>query len=726
MNEEYEIKKLKRENAELQRMLDGDTPSTIEKFRNSNKNLKERNKRLRLENEANSRKIRDLQKQIDGNPKKGKATEFIERRKASSNIAKMSSEEREVYNRMLRDFNSHSNERINEFPGADHIVFDHLYELADQYPNHAFLRKSIRAKIDHYKHIKDLEIKECRENIKALNEIAKLESAGEPLKDIPKDIINLYETTTVDDIKDKIASLEDDKENIDKWQQVTKRINHRTKRGTEELQNNLYYEIMNEFEKLYFFITNLNNLHTYKGNINIVSDKKDDMLSGLAEELEKKIGLCEEPTTRTYYYNNGEGRLVPWKHNPNILAQIQNGTTFIKHNKNDIVRRSGRLISSPELFEKVPNWVQQAQYKNQDLVGFNNTFYSISKREVQNLDFDVPLLPLRNTQTELYLDEKIDGGAMEHIFRECFTKEDAEALLCYLGCCLYDKGYTQRQESIFLLSKGETGKTTFIKAICEIFYSWESQIVTKLSDAKFGLSMFGENDCIIIDEIQGANEDFAEMLKTISTGSNLAIEKKNKDTINIPAEQVPRCWFIGNQFPKKMYDRFAGEGVFRRVLVIVPKASIKDLGYQWKDLITDNCKQWLVQQATKLYVKYNLDVEAKPIPTISDEEKMNRVEKCTYPERYLIGHHFDVAYDEHGKLDKSESISYTEMHNFVHQCILDEMLEPTVKVGNSQTFSIMVKNALKVSDGYHGRMEKGELMFDGVIPKSDEAIKYFR
>ena len=238
--------------------------------------------------------------------------------------------------------------------------------------------------------------------------------------------------------------------------------------------------------------------------------------------------------------------------------------------------------------------------------------------------------------------------------------------------------------------------------------------------------MFGENDCIIIDEIQGANEDFAEMLKTISTGSNLAIEKKNKDTINIPAEQVPRCWFIGNQFPKKMYDRFAGEGVFRRVLVIVPKASIKDLGYQWKDLITDNCKQWLVQQATKLYVKYNLDVEAKPIPTISDEEKMNRVEKCTYPERYLIGHHFDVAYDEHGKLDKSESISYTEMHNFVHQCILDEMLEPTVKVGNSQTFSIMVKNALKVSDGYHGRMEKGELMFDGVIPKSDEAIEYFR
>lgn len=723
MNEEYEIKKLKRENAELQRMLDGDTPSTIEKFRNSNKNLKERNKKLRLENEANTKKIRDLQKQIDGQPKKGRATEIFERRKATSNITKMSSEEREVYNRMLRDFNSHSNERVNRFPGESHIVFDHLYELSDQYPNHAFLRKSIRKKIDHFKHIKDLEIKECRENIKALDEVIRLESAGDSLKDVPKEILNLYESTTISDIEDKIDMLEDDKKNIDSWKRVTKKMNHRTKKGTEELKNNLYYEIMTEFDKLYFFITNLKNIQTYKADVNIISDKKDDMLSGLAEELEKKLGLCEEPTTRTYYYNNGEGRLVPWEHNPNVLAQVQNGTTFIKHNRDSTIQKKGRIISSPDLFEKVPNWVQKTQFKNQDLVGFNNTFYSISKRDVQMLDFDVPLLPLRNTKTELYLDENIDGGAMEHIFRECFEPEDAEALLCYLGCCLYDKGYTQRQESIFLLSKGETGKTTFIKAICEIFYNWQSQIVTKLSDAKFGLSMFGENDCIIIDEIQGANEDFAEILKTISTGSNLAIEKKNKNTINIPAEQVPRCWFIGNQFPKKMYDRFAGEGVFRRVLVIVPKASIKDLGYQWRDLITDNCKQWLVQQATKLYVKYNLDVEAKPIPTIPDGEKRNRIEKCTYPERYLIAKHFDVAYDEHGKLDKVESISYTQMHNFVHQCILNEMLEPTIKVGNAQTFSKTLKDALKVPDSYHAKTERGEVIFEGIVPKSDLAME---
>ena len=172
-----------------------------------------------------------------------------------------------------------------------------------------------------------------------------------------------------------------------------------------------------------------------------------------------------------------------------------------------------------------------------------------------------------------------------------------------------------------------------------------------------------------------------------------------------------------------MYDKFAGEGVFRRVLVIIPKKSIKDLGYRWQDLITDECKQWLVQQATRTYIELELDKKSIPIPSISAQEKQNRIEKCTYPERYFVKEHFAPVYDDKGKIDQEESVTYTEMHTFIHNYLLDKMLEPTIKLGNSQTFIKEVKEALNLPSEYHTKTRNGEVIFVGIKAKSVEAIQ---
>ena len=52
----------------------------------------------------------------------------------------------------------------------------------------------------------------------------------------------------------------------------------------------------------------------------------------------------------------------------------------------------------------------------------------------------------------LLWDEEIEDNPMKEIFQKCFTEEDRKTLLAYIGCCLYDHGYTQRQESLFIMT----------------------------------------------------------------------------------------------------------------------------------------------------------------------------------------------------------------------------------------------------------------------------------
>lgn len=738
-----ENQKLKKEKERLER---GTTPSRLETYQQSNANLKETNKGLRQEikqMKAENKKANTLaskfKKELE---EKGELEEEVKRLKKQSkkkyiNLEHLDAAQLELYERTIRDFNSHHSDKINDFPedGTDNIIFDHFKDLCNQYPNKDLVREGIQSRINHFKDIKRAEINTLKEKAELLDKVhqAQTNNPDSWEEEFDDKIISFANTVTHDDIEKKIVSLNSDIINIGQWGKlITTDILPHNNTEMADNKNNLYYEILDEFDRLYSLMTNLRNAHTYKATIYIPSSKEIDILSNLAEEVEKQLGLCQEPNTMEYFYNNGEGRFVRWQHNNTILQAIQNHTTFVQSMKNNDLVRKGRIISSPHLFEKVPQWIQKTNIRNDNLIGFNNCFVNINPHndepQIQPLDFNVPLLPLRNTRTELYLNDNINGGAIEDIFNKCFTEEDAKSLLAYLGCCLYDKGYTQRQESIFLMSRGETGKTTLIKAFCEIFDKWEAQVVEKLSDDKFGLSMFSQNDCIIIDEVQGAKADFAQKLKSISTGSNLVIEQKYKDTKNIPAIHVPRAWFIGNQFPQTLYEDLAGEGVFRRVLLIVPTMPIKDLGYSWEDLIKPNCQQWLVQQATKIYFENHMHQNRLPISFISDEEKQSRIKKCTYPERYFIPEHFEIVYDDNGRVVDSDDsryyITYDQMHTFINDEIHNNMYETTIQIGNKQNFIKEFKKALSLPSSYNTIQRYGDTIFYGVRPISEKAIEF--
>lgn len=710
-----EIQKLNNENNELRRknqiLQIEKSSSKAEQFRQSNKNLKEKNKKLNEE-----------------------LNKLVQKRKMS--LGHLSREELGVYNRMLTDFEAMQLTQRVIFPGANHPIFNRFFELANKYPNRDFIVTSLRKKVDEKIDLIKFEIKTQHHNIDLIHKcedmIDKYPDTWE--EEVDKKMAYLYRVTTVDDIEQKIEQLNKDINEVNKWFVcLKKKIDDKPSRTTAKVKNNLYYEIFNEFDRIYDFCINVGGVAQYKANIMVDSFNKQDLYSSLTRELEKQVGLCEEPYTHNFYYSNGEGRLIPYELNRQFLQYINENTTFIKYDGKKNQYKSGNIINSKVLFDEVPLYCNKIQYRNPNLVGFNNCFYDIENNEVVKLNPQVPIMPLKNTKVELYLkdENKIERNPMQHIFEDCFTKEDARTILAYLGCALFDKGYTQRQESLFLMGRGGTGKSTFTKAICSIFYNVGHQLVGKFKDSnEFGLSVFADSDVVIVDEIQSAPKEFANKLKNISSSDALPVEKKHFDTISIPAENVPRMFLIGNNFSKRLYEESDNEGVRRRILIVIPTKPIQSLGYQWKQLIQPSCQQWLVQEAIEEYKKQCLHKKAIPIGSnpddayITDGNKNKRLEMCVYPEQFFVKEHFEIAYISDETIDNDELIKYSDMFDFIKKCIDEHMVESTCKQSASNMFIGEVNKALKLDD-HRTRTINGEYYFTGIVPKSEEAIKYF-
>ena len=547
-----EIEKLNNENYKLKeknRILQIEKSSSkAEQFKQSNKNLKETNKKL-------NKKIEQMLK------------------KRQSNLAHLSREELGVYNRMLIDFESMQSTQRIVFPGANHPIFNRFFELANKYPNRAFIISSLKKNVEQKIELVKFEIKTQEKNIEIIKNcedfIEQYPDTWE--EEVDEKMAYLYRVTSVEEIEEKIEQLEADKLEINKWfTELKDGIIEKPTRTTAKVKNNLYHEIFNEFNRIYDFCAYIGDISQYKANIFVNGFTKDELYSNLTRELEKQVGLCEEPYTHNFYYSNGEGRLIPYELNRQFLQYVNENTTFIKTTKKDTQYKSGNIINSKVLFDEVPLYCNKVQYKNPNLIGFNNCFYDIEANEIVKLNPQVPILPLKNTKVELYLkdENEIEFNPLQDIFERCFSEVDKRTILAYIGCALFDKGYTQRQEFLFIMGRGGTGKSTFTKAICSIFYNVGHQLVSKFKDSnEFGLSVFADSDVVIVDEIQTAPREFASKLKEISSTDDLPVEKKHFDTISVPAENVPRVFLIGNNFSKKLYEESDGQGIKRRMLI---------------------------------------------------------------------------------------------------------------------------------------------------------------
>lgn len=956
-----------------------------------------------------------------------KATTMMKRIQ-KQRYADLSVQDLGVLNRLIKDYECSVNLYSIAFAGEDHPIFNRLIELANKYPNRRFIANAIRDKIDEKKEEIQMSIDTQKSNLALIQECEVIQNdypyqwEEKIIEDLGERALNLFKGATAEKVQKNIDKLENNKREVDKWKRLASKIKEKNTKSNVELKNNLYYEILNELERVYELSQNVGHVVDYKAEIDTGGFSKNDIYSSLARELERQVGLCEDADTHNFYYSNNEGRLVPYQLNRQFLKYINENTTFYKYDKNGNRQfKKGDIINAKALFNEIPDYCNEVQYRNQSLIGFNNCFYNIDTNTTIALNPKIPIMPLRNCKTELYLDEEIEDNPMKEIFQKCFTEEDRKTLLAYIGCCLYDHGYTQRQESLFIMGKGGTGKglsieeylptptgwvqmkdlkvgdklfdeegnvcnvtykspvhnidcykitfengykmivdkehrwltkepnqkrmtvqntedmynrmskshyknnrfrfiidmnkplqldkkdftippytlgtwlghiskddgvitnndnqivedipqeylrgsykqrlsllqgimdtdgsidkngsceitwaskqlinqlrellfslgiksnikevqyqeeecdepktyyrlrfktklpvfrekrdeeritnkykktlyrryikkiepvesvptqciqvdspshlflagkefipthnTTLTKAMCSIFYDVGNQLVSKLkSSNEFGLSVFADNDIIIIDEIQSAHKDFANYLKNISGGGNLPVEKKHHDTIVIPATNVPRMILIGNNFSKPLYQESGNAGINRRILIVIPTQPIQDLGFKWDELIQDSCKQWLAQEATKEYMAQGLHESSKPIGTdkdgasyISEVQKEERLKMCVYPERFFLERHFEYLQDENGNPIMSETISYDNLFDFVANEIDSHMVESTCKKDASNMFIGEVREALKIPEGHYTKNYNGVLTFTSVAPKTEEAIEF--
>lgn len=667
-----------------------------------------------------------------------KATTMMKRIQ-KQRYADLSVQDLGVLNRLIKDYECSVDLYSIAFAGEDHPIFNRLIELANKYPNRRFIANAIRDKIDEKKEEIQMSIDTQKGNLALIQECEVIQNdypyqwEEKIIEDLGERALNLFKGATAEKVQKNIDKLENNKKEVEKWKRLASKIKEKNTKSSVELKNNLYYEILDELERVYELSQNVGHVVDYKAEIDTGGFSKNDIYSSLARELERQVGLCEDADTHNLYYSNNEGRLVPYQLNRQFLKYINENTTFYKYDKNGNRQfKKGDIISAKALFNEVPDYCNKVQYRNQSLIGFNNCFYNIDTNTTVALNPKIPIMPLRNCKTELYLDEEIEDNPMKEIFQKCFTEEDRKTLLAYIGCCLYDHGYTQRQESLFIMGKGGTGKTTLTKAICSIFYDVGNQLVSKLkSSNEFGLSVFADNDIIIIDEIQSAHADFCNYLKNISGGGNLPVEKKHHDTIVIPATNVPRMILIGNNFSKPLYQESGNAGINRRILIVIPTQPIQDLGFKWDELVQDSCKQWLAQEATKEYIAQGLHESSKPIGTdkdgasyISEVQKEERLKMCVYPERFFLERHFEYLQDENGNPIMSETISYDDLFDFVANEIDSHMVESTCKKDASNMFIGEVREALKIPEGHYTKNYNGVLTFTSVRPKTDEAIDF--
>lgn len=487
-----------------------------------------------------------------------KATTMMKRIQ-KQRYADLSVQDLGVLNRLIKDYECSVDLYSIAFAGEDHPIFNRLIELANKYPNRRFIANAIRDKIDEKKEEIQMSIDTQKGNLALIQECEVIQNdypyqwEEKIIEDLGERALNLFKGATAEKVQKNIDKLENNKKEVDKWKRLASKIKEKNTKSSVELKNNLYYEILDELERVYELSQNVGHVVDYKAEIDTGGFSKNDIYSSLARELERQVGLCEDADTHNFYYSNNEGRLVPYQLNRRFLKYINENTTFYKYDKNGNRQfKKGDIINAKALFNEVPDYCNEVQHRSQSLIGFNNCFYNIDTNTTIALNPKIPLLPLRNCKTELYLDEEIEDNPMKEIFQKCFTEEDRKTLLAYIGCCLYDHGYTQRQESLFIMGKGGTGKGLSIEEYLPTPTGW-----VQMKDLKVGDKLFDEegNVCNVTYKSPVHNIDCYKV--TFENGYEMIVDKDHRWLTKEPSQKrmtVQNTEYMYNRM-SKIHDK---------------------------------------------------------------------------------------------------------------------------------------------------------------------------
>ena len=313
-------------------------------------------------------------------------------------------------------------------------------------------------------------------------------------------------------------------------------------------------------------------------DINPVTKDKSKRLE-VCKILEKHFGLRHNPKNGIYYISNGEGMYVPFDEtNLNITYSALRDKFTSKYKKNKKIVNEDLIFTKGSFYSIADEYCVVESESEQNIISFPNCCYDSKTKVIHQFDHRLPRLPMKSCNINFVFDRDLtgQGGALEEILNYCFDEKSRDIIFQYYGRALFEKGFTETQEVLLVMGKGNVGKTTFFNTLSKIFnkvHTLSSSIFTP--DNEFAFGELPGCDFFVMDEITASKKGFVDKVKEFTSGSeSILCNKKYKTPINLDCEYIPRCIMIGNALPKHVYSESAGAGVLRRFPIIFLKNSI--------------------------------------------------------------------------------------------------------------------------------------------------------
>lgn len=306
----------------------------------------------------------------------------------------------------------------------------------------------------------------------------------------------------------------------------------------------------------------------------------------ITRELEKFYGLRFNKKNGLFYFSDGEGMYVPF--NADNLGKTFKKVVdrfFIKVKEKDKKTKEERIIDKQYYWTKSEFFKLASEYciveveSEKNIIAFPNCAYDIKERKIYDLDYRLPRLPIKQCEVNFIYHKDLNeqGGALKEIFDYCFDEYTKNRIFQHYGKALFERGYTESQDSLFLMGKGNVGKTTFLESLNMIFKNRKLLNAGDFnSNNEFKFGPLAEAEIILLDEISNANKKiFLEILKLwTGGGESIMCNPKFGRMIQLDSEYVPRMVGTGNNLSQEVYEGAQGVGVLRRFDILFLKHSI--------------------------------------------------------------------------------------------------------------------------------------------------------
>lgn len=262
---------------------------------------------------------------------------------------------------------------------------------------------------------------------------------------------------------------------------------------------------------------------------------------------------------RCYWYENGYYRLISDSELKGII-------------KKHITDFDITLLKMRDVDEVFKNLSTDLRFVNEDELNANENIINF-----QNGLLYLDTLQLKEHTPEIYStiqipcnwdpkESVLNGAPVFSKFLDTFTGENKEKqkfLLQYIGVCLSNISGYRMKKSLFMVGKGNTGKSQ-LKALAEKLLGYGNSAAIDLSELeqRFGTSKIYGKRLSGSSDMSYVSVNELKVFKQITGGDSIFAEFKGKPAFEFVYKGL--MWFCTNQLPKFGGDR--GDWVYDRII----------------------------------------------------------------------------------------------------------------------------------------------------------------